>query len=68
MPIGKEISGPIRNDNPCLKCKQPKRHPGCHDKCKEYKEWKAEIERVNQNRRDYAKNREIGWEYKNRKG
>ena len=68
MPIGKEISGPIRNDNPCLNCKKPTRHPGCHDKCQRHKEWKAEIERVNQNRRDYAKNREIGWEYKKRKG
>lgn len=28
-------------DSPCHGCATPKRYPGCHDKCKEYKEWKA---------------------------
>ena len=64
MPIGKRIDGPIRDDNPCLNCKKQTRYYGCHDKCPRYKEWKAEIERVNKNRRDYAKNREIGWRNK----
>ena len=29
-------------DNPCRYCVKPKRYPGCHDHCKERKEWKAE--------------------------
>lgn len=28
-------------DNPCRYCVKPKRQPGCHDHCKERKEWKA---------------------------
>lgn len=27
----------------CHKCTAPKRHPGCHDHCKEYKDTKAGI-------------------------
>lgn len=29
----------------CFNCSAPKRHPGCHDKCPEYKEEKAKYER-----------------------
>lgn len=29
------------NDSPCHGCVAPKRYPGCHGKCKDYKEWKA---------------------------
>lgn len=29
------------NDSPCHGCVAPKRYPGCHDKCKDYKKWKA---------------------------
>ena len=64
MPIGKAITGPIRDDNPCLNCKKPKRYPGCHGKCKDHAKWKAEIERVNKNRHDYAKDKQIGWRKK----
>ena len=28
----------------CYKCVAPKRHPGCHDKCKEYLKEKAKHE------------------------
>ena len=31
-------------DNPCRYCVKPKRQPGCHDHCKERKEWKAEYD------------------------
>ena len=30
----------------CMECVPPRRHPGCHDKCKEYQEWKAEHLRI----------------------
>lgn len=26
---------------PCINCVAPKRHPGCHDHCQEYKDVKA---------------------------
>lgn len=29
------------NSCPCHGCVTPKRYPGCHDKCKAYREWKA---------------------------
>ena len=29
------------NDSPCHGCVAPKRYPGCHGKCKDYKEWKV---------------------------
>lgn len=29
------------NSCPCHGCVTPKRYPGCHDKCKAYKDWKA---------------------------
>ena len=28
-------------DSPCFRCVPLKRYPGCHDKCKEYQDWKA---------------------------
>lgn len=30
--------------NPC-----PDRRPGCHGECKEYKEWKSELDTFNEN-------------------
>lgn len=36
---------------PCKNCKKPKRYLGCHDKCKDYREWKSEYDKAhNQNR------------------
>lgn len=32
-------------DSPCHGCVAPKRHPGCHDHCKEYADWTAGNER-----------------------
>ena len=63
MPIG-EFDRPIRDENPCYKCQKPIRHLGCHDTCKRHKEWKAEIERVNANRREYARQSGLGWRKK----
>ena len=70
---GSPIPGPIRDDNPCFNCTE--RFTACSDRCPkdkrgEYgrKAYKAEIERVNQKRRDHANKRQIGWEYKDRKG
>ena len=58
---GCSISGPIRDESPCFKCKKPKRHTACHENCKEHSEWKAEVERVNQRRREYAQMSGLGW-------
>lgn len=33
-------------ENPCKLCVAPKRYPGCHSKCKEYIDWKAEHDRL----------------------
>lgn len=60
MGRGKETEGPIRDDNPCRNCTE--RFIACSDRCPkdargEYgrSAWKAEAERVNENRRQYAK-------------
>ena len=60
MGRGKEMDGPIRDDNPCKDC--PERFTACADRCPkdergEYgrKAYKAEIDRVNENRRQYAR-------------
>ena len=58
-----EIPGPIRDNNPCKDCAE--RFIACSDRCPKdergehgRKAWKAEIERVNENRRNY--NRQVG--------
>ena len=45
------IDSPIRDAPPCKGCAE--RYPGCHDKCGKYKEWKANLEKVNEKRRKY---------------
>lgn len=45
------IDSPIRDTPPCKDCQD--RHHGCHDKCHGYAEWKAELEKVNEERRKY---------------
>lgn len=63
---GKELTGPIRGAGPCKGCTE--RFRACSDHCPKdergeygHKAWKAEIERVNKNRRDYAEKSGIGW-------
>lgn len=69
MGRGKDTEGPIRDDNPCKNCAE--RFLACSDRCPKdargeygYKAWKAELERVNQNRREYARKSDIGWRKK----
>ena len=69
MTRGKEMDGPIRDVNPCRDCTE--RFIACSDRCPkdergEYgrKAYKAEIDRVNKNRRDYVKAKDIGWRKK----
>lgn len=57
---GKELPGPIRDENPCYKCQEPTRHLGCHDSCKRHSKWKAEVDRVSRNRREYVQQVGIG--------
>lgn len=45
------LDGPIRDISPCKDC--PDRHPGCHDKCPGYAEWKSKLEKVNSERKKY---------------
>lgn len=69
MGRGKEVDAPIRDENPCKDCTE--RFLACSDRCPkdergEYgrKAWKTEIERVNKNRREYARKSELGWRKK----
>lgn len=66
---GKELPDPIRGESPCKDCTE--RFTACADHCPKdergeygHKAWKAEIERVNKNRRDYAEKSNIGWRKK----
>lgn len=45
------IDSPIRDKPPCKDCQD--RHPGCHDKCPGYAEWKSKLEKVNEERKKY---------------
>lgn len=38
------IDGPCREVSPCKGCTRNEKRPGCHDRCKDYKDWKAVIE------------------------
>ena len=65
MGRGNTVTGPIRDDNPCKDCTE--RFIACSDRCPkdergEYgrKAYKAEIERVNKNRREYERQVGIG--------
>lgn len=65
MGRGKEVTGPIRDDNPCKDCTE--RFTACSDRCPKDKRgaygrkaYKAEIERVNENRREYERQVGIG--------
>lgn len=33
------------SENPCKYCVAPERYLGCHDKCKKYKKWRAELDK-----------------------
>lgn len=33
---------------PCKECVAPKRHTGCHAKCREYGDWKAAMDEKNE--------------------
>ena len=45
---------PIRDMSPCYKCARDCKKPGCNDTCPDFHAWKAEIDRVNKAREDYA--------------
>lgn len=38
------IDGPCRDVAPCKGCARKEKRPGCHDRCKDYKDWKTVIE------------------------
>lgn len=58
MKRGIEAARPIRDENPCRNCTE--RFIACSDRCPKdargeygHKAWKAEVERVKENRRKY---------------
>lgn len=59
---GFQITGPIRDENPCYDCKKPMRHSGCHDTCEKHAAWKAKVEIVKANRREYE--RKLGIQFR----
>lgn len=61
---GSLFLNPIRDENPCYNCQRPERCATCHGTCKDHAKWKAEVERVNKNRREYARQKELGWRKK----
>ncbi len=56
---GAPIHGPIRDDSPCRFCEKPERNNVCHDTCEKHAKWKAEVEKVNNCRREYMRKRDI---------
>lgn len=53
---GKLMSGPC----PCIKCKKPIRHEGCHDHCPLYLEWREVYDLVMQEHKDKVKAEWLG--------
>lgn len=48
IPEGRQICPDCEqktNVCPCIECVPPKRFPGCHDSCPEYRAWSAERKR-----------------------
>ncbi len=45
----------MKDDNPCNGCVPPKRNIYCHANCKEYKDWKADLDKKNKEIRDKRK-------------
>jgi len=48
--------------NPCRNCN--KRHIGCHSKCKEYIDWKAEWDKRKELERKYKEKENLAWRYR----
>lgn len=53
----------IRGKGPCCGCERPWKKPGCHDTCPDFKPWLEELNRVNNNRKEYDRRTNIkkGW-------
>ena len=69
MGKGNRLNGPIRDENPCKDCTE--RFTACSDRCPKdergeygHKAFKAEIVRVNENRREYLRQVGIGFHKK----
>ena len=43
---------PTRDIAPCKDCAE--RNTACHDRCEKYKTWKANLEKINEEKRKYA--------------
>jgi hypothetical protein len=59
--MDKRLPGVIRGVSPCAECSE--RHTACHDNCPKYKEWKAEMQKVKDKKKEYDRlNRRKGWQ------
>lgn len=47
------------NDNPCKFCVPPKRTPTCHALCKEYINWRKELNKINSKIREKRHSEQI---------
>lgn len=62
---GERLAGVMRGMSPCTDCAE--RHTACHDKCPKYQEWKAEAEKVKQQRKSYMDERQQIYEEQKRR-
>lgn len=51
--MARPISSPVREEPPCKGCRRPEKRAGCHDKCREYGDWKSYIAKVRDRRKEY---------------
>lgn len=43
----------VREKPPCAFCPPEEKYTACHDTCKRFAEWKARVELVKKNRKEY---------------
>ena len=62
---GERLPGATRGAPPCKECEE--RHTACWDSCPKYKEWQAEVHRINEARNAYVKSRHNDYVERNRR-
>ena len=49
----RRVIGPVREPSPCMGCTREMKAAGCHDRCKDFKLWRQNVETIKQKRREY---------------
>ena len=62
---GERLPGVMRGVSPCTECTE--RHIACHDNCSQYKEWKAEAQKIKAAKRNFDNERSIAYREFNRR-